>query len=354
MKLFCVLWVHNLKGSEKSKRIGVVCTTISSRMQSLLELRDISKKYNQQSVLQQVSFNVNAGEIFGLLGESGSGKSTLLRIVAGLIDADEGGVWLSNQKLRLASDQLIPGHPDIKIVHQDYNLSAPLTVRENIAYALRYYEKAYRDVRVDELIQLCHLEAVATHTAKSLSGGEKQRTAIARALAEEAKVLLLDEPFAHLDLPNRRRLTETIRELAEQIGTACIFVTHDATDALSLSHQMGILREGQLLQIGTPEEVYQHPVNLYVAELTGEVSVLEKAFFEEHFGLSIISTNDPLIIRPEMLLIHETPKAVEAVVERSVFEGGRYRVYLLIAQQKLVAYHTTFLPKGKIVFVTCS
>ena len=323
-------------------------------MPSLLELRDISKKYNQQSVLQRVSFNVNAGEVFGLLGESGSGKSTLIRIAAGLIDPDEGEVWLDNQKLRLASDQLIPGHPDIKIVHQDYNLSAPLTVRENIAYALRYYEKAYRDERVNELIELCHLQGVASHTAKSLSGGEKQRTAIARALAEEARVLLLDEPFAHLDLPNRRRLTQTIRELAEQTSTACIFVTHDATDALSLSHQMGILRKGQLIQIGTPEEVYQQPVNLYVAELTGEVNILSKAFFEEHFGPDTILTNNPLIIRPEMLLIHETPKAVEAVVERSVFEGGRYRVYLSIAQQKLVAYHTTFLPKGKIVFVTCS
>lgn len=323
-------------------------------MQSLLELRDISKKYNQQSVLQRVSFHVNAGEVFGLLGESGSGKSTLLRIATGLIDPDEGDVWLDNQKLRLASDQLIPGHPNIKIVHQDYNLSAPLTVRENIAYALRYYEKAYRDARVTELIELCHLQGVATHTAKSLSGGEKQRTAIARALAEEARVLLLDEPFAHLDLPNRRRLTQTIRELTEQTGTACIFVTHDSTDALSLSQRMGILQEGQLLQIGTPEEVYQQPVNLYVAELTGEVNVLEKAFFEAYFGLSTISANNPLIIRPEMLLISETPKAAEAVVERSVFEGSRYRIYLSIAGQKLVAYHNTFLPKGKIVFVAYS
>lgn len=321
-------------------------------MHSLLELRDISKKYNQQSVLQQVSFNVNAGEVFGLLGESGSGKSTLLRIAAGLIDPNEGEVWLDNQKLRLASDQLIPSHPDIKIVHQDYNLSAPLTVRENIAYALRYYEKAYRDARVNELIELCHLQCVASHTAKSLSGGEKQRTAIARALAEEAKVLLLDEPFAHLDFPNRRRLTQTIRELAEQTNTACIFVTHDATDALSLSQQMGILKEGQLLQIGTPEEVYQQPVNLYVAELTGEVNVMDKVFFEEYFGSGTISTNNPLIIRPEMLLISETPDNIEAVVARSVFEGSRYRIYLSIAGQKLIVYHNTFLPKGKTVFVT--
>ena len=310
-------------------------------MQSLLELRDISKKYNHQSVLKHVSFNVNAGEVFGLLGESGSGKSTLLRIAAGLIDADEGEIWLDNQKLRLASDQLIPGHPDIKIVHQDYNLSAPLTVRENIAYALRYYEKAYRDERVDEFIQL---ETVVNHPAKQLSGGEKQRTAIARALAEEARVLLLDEPFAHLDLLNRRRLTQTIRELAEQTGTACIFVTHDATDALSLSHRMGVLREGQLLQIGTPEEVYQQPINIYVAEITGEVNLFEPDFF---------LLNGQIVVRPEAFIIHLQPteKATEAIVKRVVFEGSRYLVYVQLAQQLIKIYHQTYLPLETTVFV---
>jgi ABC-type Fe3+/spermidine/putrescine transport system ATPase subunit len=322
-------------------------------MQSLLELRGISKKYNQQSVLQHVSFNVNAGEVFGLLGESGSGKSTLLRIAAGLIDADEGEVWLDNQKLRLASDQLIPGHPDIKIVHQDYHLSAPLTVRENISYALRYYEKAYRDERVDELIQLCHLETVVNHPAKQLSGGEKQRTAIARALAEEARVLLLDEPFAHLDLLNRRRLTQTIRELAEQIGTACIFVTHDATDALSLSHQMGVLWEGQLLQTGTPETIYQHPVNSYTAEITGEVNVFEPDFFLTYFGPDFLLLNGQIVIRPEAFLIHLQPieKANKAVVKRVVFEGSRYLIYAQLAQQLIKIYHQISLPLETTVFV---
>jgi ABC-type Fe3+/spermidine/putrescine transport system ATPase subunit len=322
-------------------------------MQSLLELRDISKKYNQQSVLQHVSFHVNAGEVFGLLGESGSGKSTLLRIAAGLIDPDEGEVWLDNQKLRLASDQLIPGHPDIKIVHQDYNLSAPLTVRENIAYALRYYEKAYRDERIDELIQLCHLETVVNHPAKQLSGGEKQRTAIARALAEEARVLLLDEPFAHLDLLNRRRLTQTIRELAEQTGTACIFVTHDATDALSLSHQMGVLREGQLLQTGTPETIYQQPVNSYTAEMTGEVNAFEPDFFLTHFGPDFLLLDGQVIIRPEAFIIylHPTEKTAEATVKRVVFEGSRYTIIVQIAHQLIKIYHHEALPLETTVFL---
>ncbi len=318
---------------------------------SFFKLNSVSKIYQQQWVVKEVSFALSEGEIFGLLGESGSGKSTLLRIAAGLLDPDAGDVWLLGQKLRLASDQLIPGHPDIKIVHQDYNLSAPLTVRDNINYALRYYEKAYRDERVDELLQLCQLESVAEHPAKSLSGGEKQRTAIARALAEEAKVLLLDEPFAHLDLPNRRRLTETIRELAEQTGIACIFVTHDANDALSLSTRMGILHHGSLIQLGTPEVIYHSPADAYVAELTGEINLLEADFFKNdvHYRLP----DSRIAVRPENLSLSLSPSiyGVESVVKRVVFEGSHYKIYLQVGQQLLKVYHHEGVPLGKSVFV---
>lgn len=321
-------------------------------MYSLLELRHLSKNYPPQSVLSDIQLELQTGEILGLLGESGSGKSTLLRLAAGLIDPDEGEIWLNGEKLRLASDQLIPGHPDIKIVHQDYNLSLPISVRENIAYALRYYQKVYRDERVDELIELCHLETVADKPAKSLSGGEKQRTAIARALAEEAKVLLLDEPFAHLDFANRRRLTQTIRTLAEETGTACIFVTHDAPDALSLSDRMGILYQGKLLQVGTPQEVYQQPVSEYVAELTGEINVVHRSTFEQFFGTPP-QPSDTLLIRPEQLTITETKgtHGIWATVQRSIFEGSRYRIQLIADQQSFIVYAPIAFPKEKSVFL---
>lgn len=320
---------------------------------SFFQLHSISKIYHSQWVVKDISFTLSQGEIFGLLGESGSGKSTLLRIAAGLVDADEGYVSLQGQALRPASDQLIPGHPDIKIVHQDYNLSAPLTVRENINYALRYYEKSYRDERVDELLQLCQLESVAEHPAKSLSGGEKQRTAIARALAEEAKVLLLDEPFAHLDLPNRHRLTDTIRELAEQTGIACIFVTHDAHDALSLSTRMGILHHGNLIQIGTPESIYHLPADAYTAELTGEVNILTVDFFKNPVGSYSTLPNGRIAVRPEKCILSPSPTiyGIEAIVKRVVFEGSHYKFYLQAGTQLLKVYHHEVLPLDKSIFV---
>lgn len=325
-------------------------------MPSTLEIRHIAKKYNQQSILHDLNFSVDSGEIFGLLGESGSGKSTLLRIAAGLIDPDEGQVWLDGKPLLLASDQLIPGHADIKIVHQDYHLSAPLTVRENINYALRYYEKAYRDERVDELIQLCHLEAVAYHPVKQLSGGEKQRTAIAKALAEEARVLLLDEPFAHLDLPNRRRLMQTVRDLATESNLACIFVTHEATDALALSHRMGILRQGHLLQSGRPQSIYNQPIDDYVASLTGEINLIEKFFFERYFTEMIpkIVFGRQVMIRPEQFTIEEQqkPQTIEAKVIKSIFEGSRYRIYFEVENVVLLAYHRHFFPERQSIFIS--
>ncbi|MDF7819446.1 ABC transporter ATP-binding protein [Runella sp. MFBS21] len=323
---------------------------------SFFRLQHISKSYKELSILRQVNFELNSGEIFGLLGESGSGKSTLLRIAAGLIDADEGEVWIGSEKLPPASDQLIPGHPDIKIVHQDYQLSLPLTTRENINYALRFYEKTYRNERIEELLELCHLQAVADRPAKLLSGGEKQRTAIARALAEEARVLLLDEPFAHLDLPNRRRLSDTLRELTTQSDLACLFVTHDAQDALSLCHQMAVLKEGELLQKDTPEAIYQTPANTYIAALTGEIILIEPSFFQHYFNISAPLLDHQIVARPEhfqlsTIINTEETEWVKTMVKRVAFEGSRYKIEVLLENTLLSVYYSTPLPLESEVFI---
>lgn len=317
----------------------------------VLQLQSIGKTFEQHLVLNQISFAVNKGEIVGLLGESGSGKSTLLRIAAGLLDADEGKILLNKKAVEPASERLIPGHADIKIVHQEYNLFPLLTTRENIAYALRFYEKSYQNSRLDELIALCQLEAVANQAVKTLSGGEKQRTAIARALAEHARVLLLDEPFAHLDLPNRRRLSHTVRRLVTQMGVACIFVTHDPVEALSLSNRLGILQNGVLIQLDTPEHVYQHPRNVYVAQLTGEANLLKMSFCKRHLGLSHLPVLEDgfVLIRPEKWTISAVGEGIEAVVESCVFRGMYYEVGLRIAQQPLIAHaQTPFLAKQRV------
>jgi ABC-type Fe3+/spermidine/putrescine transport system ATPase subunit len=320
---------------------------------AIFQLKSIDKTFAQHTVLQQVSLDVKKGEIVGLLGESGSGKSTLLRIAAGLLNADGGAVYLNRQPIATASQRLIPGHADIKMVHQEYNLSLVLTARENIAYALRFYEKSYQNSRIEELLQLCQLESVANQTVKTLSGGEKQRTAIAQALAEHAKVLLLDEPFAHLDLPNRHRLSHTVRRLVTQMGVACIFVTHAPTEALSLSNRLGILQSGQLLQLDTPQRVYAQPRNAYVAELTGDANLLKAAFCERHLGEHTFVTlaDGHALIRPENLILNENGTGAAAQVESCLFRGMHYEVRFKIGRQLLMAYANRPFVNKQTIFV---
>jgi ABC-type Fe3+/spermidine/putrescine transport system ATPase subunit len=321
----------------------------------IFQLQNITKTFDK-AVLQNVTLAIGRGEIVGLLGESGSGKSTLLRIAAGLIDTDSGQVLLKNKAITPAYDKLIPGHADIKIVHQDYELFAQLTVSENISYALRFYEKQYQQGRTQELIELCHLEDVAAKPAKLLSGGEKQRTAIAKAIAEKPKVLLLDEPFAHLDLLNRNRLSQSIQRLVTQMGLACIFVTHDAPNALALSDRMGVLRDGVLLQTDTPENIYRSPNDAYIAELTGEVTILKASFVNRTFGVypPTLFLDKTMAIRPENIVIDLLPSgnSVEAVVEQVVFGGSHYKILVMIEKQKIWGYSTEKPMVNQIVFVS--
>lgn len=246
----------------------------------LLKAQGITKSYNGREVLSNVSFDIKNGEWLGVLGESGSGKSTLLRILGRFSDADSGKVYLKGQKLPNVADQLIPGIDEIKLIHQEFELFPNQTTYENVAYALRFYDPSYKVVRVGELLQLTGLENVMNQRAKVLSGGEKQRTAIARALAETPQVLLLDEPFAHLDNANRYKLTQSIERIRREERMACLLVTHEASDALAWSDRVIVLKKGEIAQIGTPREVYENPVDAYVAELTGTVNWLEegKAF----------------------------------------------------------------------------
>lgn len=246
----------------------------------MLRATNISKAFDKDiRAVHNVSLTLKAGQILALVGESGSGKSTLLHILAGLADADAGEVRLNDTRVPGPADVLVPGHPQIRLVPQEYQLMPNVSVRENIAFALRYYDKAYRDYRVDELLRLCRLSDVQHRLPRRVSGGEKQRTAIARAVADNpangpGTVLLLDEPFSHLDLPNRNVVRELLFDLVRHDNTACLFVTHDATDALSIADTLSILRTGKLIQTGAPRTVYQQPKTVYAASMTGTATIL--------------------------------------------------------------------------------
>lgn len=238
---------------------------------NVLTVRHISKTYAGQPrpAVENISFSLRKGELLGLVGESGSGKTTLLRLVAGLEDADEGTIRLKNEAVTGPLRHLVPGHPHIRLVHQDFKLSPNISVRENIAYALRTYDAAYRENRLTQVMQLCELTSLQHKLPRQLSGGEMQRAALATALADEPALLLLDEPFSNVDAVRRQTLRHGITDILRRSRTTAIFVTHDTAEALALSDRVAVLHSGGIVQIGTPRHVYSQPDSPYVASLFG-------------------------------------------------------------------------------------
>ncbi|TDE18319.1 ABC transporter ATP-binding protein [Dyadobacter psychrotolerans] len=311
-----------------------------------LKAQEISKHYGSAAVLSDVTIDLPAGEWLGILGESGSGKSTLLRILGRFLDADAGSVYFKEELLRPVSGELIPGHEQIKLIHQEFELFPNQTVEENIAYSLRFYDPEYKKERVAELLQITGLEPIRNQKAKLLSGGEKQRTAIAKSLAEQPDVLLLDEPFAHLDNHNRRVLADAIENLRQEQKMSCIFVTHEASDALAWSDRIAVLRDGKIIQTGSPQEVYNQPVDSYVAELTGDINWLADS-----------TADKKRFIRPEKIKRTKNPEKSKwtGSVDAIRFHGNHWEIRCVNKQGSLAFYRNRKdLEVGEQVFLTYS
>lgn len=307
-----------------SRAAGAVSKDLAGLI--MLTATHLSKSFaNAVKAVRNVSLTLEPGRIMGLVGASGSGKSTLLNLLAGLADADAGEVRLNGARVPGPGEVLVAGHPQIRLVHQEYQLMPNVSIRDNIAYALRFFERTYRDARVDELLNRCRLTDVQHRLPRQVSGGEKQRTAIARAIADRPAVLLLDEPFSHLDLPNRLLVRDLLFDLIRDdttgsAPTACLFVTHEAPDALSLADTLGVLREGRLVQLGSPMEVYQRPATAYVARLTGPVNLL-KAKHLPTLGLPLMDAPEALFcLRPEQIHLNET--GIVGTVRSVLFRGS--------------------------------
>lgn len=298
---------------------------------SLLQISHLHKSFAGVKAVNDISITLEKGKILGILGESGSGKTTLLHLIAALYEPDEGTLTLAGERITPPSEKLIAGHPDIKLVRQDYGLFPNISIRENIAYELRYYVEDYRNERVDKLLQISGLEHVQHHLPRQVSGGEQQRAVIARAIAEEPKLLLMDEPFSHLDAVNKRRLKEEVLNLIKAEGVSCIFVTHDVADAYGMADELMIMQRGRMLQIGNPEEVYKNPANQYVAEITGEINPILPFL---HKGISNVSIK---FIRPEQIYF-KPDSDLRATVENIKFLGAYYEIILRNPQSLLKMY----------------
>ncbi|AMO74875.1 ABC transporter ATP-binding protein [Pseudomonas citronellolis] len=234
----------------------------------LLELRNLSCGYGQQSVVQDVSLHLNAGDIGCLLGPSGCGKTTTLRAIAGFEPVQAGEIHLAGETISRPGFTLAPEKRRIGMVFQDYALFPHLTVEDNVAFGIRKHPERRRIVT--ELLELVKLDKLGRRYPHELSGGQQQRVALARALAPEPLLLLLDEPFSNLDVELRRKLSHEVREILKARGTSAVLVTHDQEEAFAVSDQVGVFKHGHLEQWDTPFNLYHEPQTPFVASFIGQ------------------------------------------------------------------------------------
>ncbi len=245
-------------------------------MSALLELSGVIKRYgnNAAAAVQDVSFHLDPGEILALLGPSGSGKSTLLRLIAGFEHVEAGNIRLRGTKVASADTHLPPEHRGIGLVFQDYALFPHLTVLENVAYGLREGTRTARHEAARAVLERVGLEGMADRRPQELSGGEQQRVALARSLAPNPLVVLLDEPFSSLDADLRQGMRADVRALWKRDGVSGILVTHDQEEAFSFADRVVVLDAGRVVQVGTPEELCFAPASEFVARFLGETNLL--------------------------------------------------------------------------------
>ena len=238
-----------------------------------LELKEIKKSFTEgEAVLDNISLEISKGEFITLLGSSGCGKTTTLRIIAGLEQPDAGSVWLNGREVT----GLEPNQRDVNTVFQNYALFPHMNVAENIGYGLKLKKVPKSEIRkkVSQMLELVQLEGYEKRKPSELSGGQKQRVAIARALVNNPKVLLLDEPLGALDLQLRRAMQIELKHLQKKLGITFIYITHDQEEAINMSDRIAVMRDGCIEQIGTPDEIYNHPKTSYVATFVGNANIL--------------------------------------------------------------------------------
>ncbi|RZK49181.1 MAG: ATP-binding cassette domain-containing protein [Pedobacter sp.] len=242
----------------------------------ILQVQQLSKHYpdSPQAGLEPLSFQVKAGEILAIIGESGSGKSTLLKCIYGLLTPDTGEILFEGKHVKGPTEQLVPGHLEMKMVAQDFALNTYAKVYDNVASMLSNTNVAAKESNTLKMLANLHLMHVKDKRAIELSGGEQQRVAIAKALISKAKMLLFDEPFSQIDTLLKNQLRSEIKQIAKAQGKSVILVSHDPADGLSLADKVLILKKGQLMAYGSKDSLYENPPNLYTAQMLGHAQSL--------------------------------------------------------------------------------
>ena len=306
------------------------------RRMDLLRVSGVSKKENDAFTVKNISFTQQPFQKIALAGETGSGKTTLLKMIAGLLQPDEGEIIFEQKQVRGPLYQLIPGHAGIAYLSQHFELRNNYRVHEILSYANELPEQA-----AFHIYKICRIDHLLNRRTDQLSGGERQRVALARLLIGSPRLLLLDEPFSNLDILHKNIIRSVINDVNTQLGISCIMVSHDAADALSWADNILVLKEGKLIQNSSPEETYYRPLNEYCAGLLGEYNLVDS-------GNAMVLQPSPrhlpegkkMLVRPEQFITRRNGNRLKGIIQNRYFMGSYFTLEILAGGQALNAKTT--------------
>lgn len=303
----------------------------------MLQVKNIFFSYATETTISSVDFVLEKGQNLAIIGESGCGKSTLLQLIYGLYDLDQGEIFWNENQVLGPKFHLVPGMPFMKYLAQDFDLMPYITVAENVGKYLSNFYPEEKKARISELLDVVEMSDFANIKAKFLSGGQMQRVALAKVLALEPEVLLLDEPFSHIDNFRKNSLRRRIFSYLKSKNITCIIATHDIHDSLSFADEILVMKNGAIEAKGTPKSVFQNPSSFYVASLFGDVSVLKRngtAQFVYPFQFQLVPNSD-----------------IEVEVMQSYFKGSHFLVEGKFENQFVFFESMKELSCGEIVFL---
>jgi len=301
----------------------------------MLAVKNISFSYDNQPNLHSISFTLTKGNNLALVGESGCGKSTLLKLLYGLYDLEEGQIFWNETEVLGPKFHLIPGMPFMKYLAQDFDLMPFITVAENVGKYLSNFFPEEKQSRIEELLEIVEMTQYANVKAKLLSGGQMQRVALARVLALEPEILLLDEPFSHIDNFRKNSLRRKLFAYLKEQHITCIVATHDSTDVLAFADEVAIMREGKIIESGIPKFIYENPKDNYIASLFGDVNEIE------------ISGKLQFVYSHQLKVSISSDLKVEVI--NSYFRGSHYLIEAKFGNQILFFENDDLIGNGEVV-----
>ncbi|MEA1784468.1 ABC transporter ATP-binding protein [Arenibacter sp. GZD96] len=302
----------------------------------MLKVEKLTFAYDNVNVLKNIDFTLPKGKFLAVMGESGGGKSTLLKLIYGLLQLEEGTIFWKDAPVLGPNFNLVPGESYMKFLSQDFDLMPFISVEENVGQYLSVFEPKVRQARISELLHMVEMSDYASVKVKNLSGGQQQRVALAQVLAQEPELLLLDEPFSHIDNFRKNSLRRNLFSHLKKANISCIVATHDMDDVLSFADEILVLKDQKMCAKATPIELYSHPKTAYIASLFGEVTLVPMTLLKSYSEI-----NKSILVYPNEFLLSDK-SGIKVIVKNTFYKGAYYLTEGVMENEQPIFFNSKY------------